>query len=128
MPVARFGGGERPLHRVPVQTGLDLYIIGHIYAVIVIDEGMAANRVVQRNRRNHEYKSERPGVLRDSTHRTWMGLHRHLWGQANRSQSFSLYSRIISRQFWARWSYRPRWIFSTSLRHSRSCAVSPSAR
>src|SRR5664280_1823814 len=96
MPVARLGGGERPLHRVPVQAGLNLCIVGHINVVIVIDKGMTANRVVQPDGRNHEQKSEGPGVLLNSVQRTraGTGLSRHLRCQANRSHSCSLFSDI----------------------------------
>src|SRR5664280_1298106 len=97
MPVSRLGGGERPLHRVPVQAGLNLCVVGHINVVIVIDKGMTANRVVQPDGRNHEQNSESPGVLLNSVQRTraGMGLSRHLRCQANRSHSCSLFSDYI---------------------------------
>src|SRR5512135_2420675 len=63
MPVARLGAGECPLYCVPVQAGLDLCILGYVNVIVVIDEGMALNRVVQRNRRNHQQESECPSVL-----------------------------------------------------------------
>src|ERR1019366_2930154 len=92
MPVARLGGSERPLYCVPVQARLDLCILGYINVVIVIDEGMTPNRGVQRNRRNHEQESERPGVFL-ATKQPRMGLCRHLRCRANRSHPFSLFSQ-----------------------------------
>src|ERR1700690_1635882 len=96
MPVARLGGSERPLHRVPVQAGLDLCIVGYINVVIVIDEGVAANRVVQRDCRNHEQKAQGPSVLLDPMHRggAGMGWRCYLRCQANRTHYFSLSSQI----------------------------------
>src|ERR1035438_352263 len=128
MPVARLAGSERPLQRVPVQAGLDLFILGYINIVIVIDERVTANRVVQRNRRNHEQNSQGPGVLLDpmTSSRAEVGWRCRLRCQANGTHYFSLFSQI-TRQFSARRAYCPRWICCTSWRHSRSWAVSPSA-
>ena len=61
MPIDEFEGGERPLHRVPGQAGLNMSILGYVGVVVVIDEWMVADRVVERNRRNRQNKSQNPG-------------------------------------------------------------------
>ena len=59
MPVRRGVGGERPLHRVPLEAGLDVYVLGYVQVVIVVDEREMANRVIDRERGNGEEKSEK---------------------------------------------------------------------
>ena len=90
MPVSSLGGGERPLHRVPIEARLHLLILGYINVVIVVDEWVTANRVVQRNRRQNQQKAERPSVPLDPMWLRGTRLRCHLRCRVNRCHSFSL--------------------------------------
>ena len=54
MPVRRVKGGERPLHRLPIQL-LDLGVVHDIRLIVQVDERMLLHRGVDDQSRRHEH-------------------------------------------------------------------------
>ena len=58
MPVSLLRGGKGPGKGIPVQTVVDVKVLGDIAVVIVIDKGMAIDRVVERERGDNQQETE----------------------------------------------------------------------
>src|SRR5664280_2508504 len=100
MPVGLIVGRERPLDRVPVQTSLHVRVVGDVNRVVVVDERVMIYRIVEREGRGHQQKTQDPCPRLDPMQPPMVGPvpspHRRC--QTNRSHSCSLISRIISDQ------------------------------
>ncbi len=59
VPVAGVVGDERPGHGVPGQAVLDVDVLGDVDVVVVIDEGMALDRVVKADAEDDEDAARR---------------------------------------------------------------------
>src|SRR5271167_4722163 len=64
MPVVGCPGGERPLHCVPLQTGLDVYVLGDVEVVIVVEEREMLDRVIDGKSGDGEQESEQERSIR----------------------------------------------------------------
>ena len=58
MPVALFLGGESPGDRVPVQTVVDVRVLGNVAVIVIIDERVAVDRVVERQCGDDQEKTQ----------------------------------------------------------------------
>ena len=58
MPVSLLRGSEGPSDRVPAQPVADVRILGDIAVVVIIDEGMAVDRVIERQRGYHKQEAQ----------------------------------------------------------------------
>ncbi len=58
MPVSLLGSGHGPSDGVPVQALVDVRVLGDVAVVVIIDEGMAVDRVVERQGRDYQKKAQ----------------------------------------------------------------------
>jgi hypothetical protein len=59
MPVSGVVRGESPSHGVPVKTISDMSVVGNVNVVVVVDEGMAFDRIIKSNGKNDKQKTKK---------------------------------------------------------------------
>ncbi len=58
MPVSLLLGSESPGDCVPTQAVADVRVLGDVAVVVIIDEGVAIDRVVERQTSRHEQEAQ----------------------------------------------------------------------
>ena len=58
VPIALLHGGEGPDGCVPVQTVTDVRILGDVAVIVIVDERVAIDRVVERQRCHHQQETQ----------------------------------------------------------------------
>ena len=102
MPVGGEGTGECPFNRARGQSIQDVGIVVHVVVIVEVEEGMSVDRIVNRNRRDHQQQPEYPGPVHQSRERVGIrlgynfGFATYAYGTHAASSDFEDYMRAFA--------------------------------